>query len=106
MMKDYASKLLILAALAIFAFTPTAGASSLALTPGVVASNSVLNGCADSQPECEDCCEHYECCCDQDGGVTTGSCDFWWTSGPPEQSTCSMPGCFGGSGNCDLCDPI
>jgi hypothetical protein len=100
MMKVYASRLLILAALAMFALTPTAGASSVALTPGVVASSSVLDGCSDSQPECEDCCEHAECCCLQSGGQVAGStCSY-------QDDACTLPGCQGGSQSCETCDPI
>jgi hypothetical protein len=102
--RTFVGRLLVLAGLSLVAFAPTAVASADALALRVPLAVPV-SGCADSQEACEECCDHAACCCENDGGSTTGNCTYTWVQG--QQSTCTLPGCFGGSQTCDPpCVPI
>lgn len=86
-MRRYVSRLLVLLLLA--------GVAEAAPTTPTLP----INGCGESLEACTDCCAHAACCCEESGGSTTSECDF--DDSIPGQTSCSLPGCFGGEQECE-----
>jgi hypothetical protein len=61
---------------------------------GVAPTPVAARGCASSQGECTQCCVHAAYCCGKTGGTLTGECEY-------SPGSCTLPGCFGGSQECD-----
>ncbi len=86
MTKTYATRLVLLALLAMVGYAVPS------------ASDVRVDGCAQSQSACDECCAEAECCCEQTGGTKTSEC--FWDDSIPGQLSCSKPGCFAGEQQC------